>query len=80
MIKHIVCFKLKDNSPTPMTFVVTCSEDDQGYFPNAIAKEEGFYEYGQTKYAMGTGEAVADRYCEILDHLKNGTELPAQNP
>ena len=72
--------QLKDNSPTPMTFVVTCSEDDQGYFPNAIAKEEGFYEYGQTKYAMGTGEAVADRYCEILDHLKNGTELPAQNP
>ena len=70
--------QLKDESPTPMTFVITCSEDDQGYFPNAIAKEESFYEYDQTKYEMGTGEAVAKRYCEVLTALKNGTEVPAR--
>ena len=70
--------QLKDNSPTPFTFVITCTEDDQGYFPTEIAKEHGFYEYGQTKYAMGTGEAVMDRYCEILTALKDGTEVPAQ--
>lgn len=69
--------QLKDESPV-FAFVITCSEDDQGYFPNAIAKEESFYEYDQTKYAMGTGEAVAKRYCEILECLKNGTEIPAQ--
>jgi hypothetical protein len=70
--------QLKDESPTPMTFVITCSEDDQGYFPNALAKEESFYEYDQTKYEMGTGEAVAKRYCEILTALKDGTEVPAR--
>lgn len=69
---------LKEESPTPFTFVITCSEEDQGYFPNAIAKEEGFYEYNTTKYVMGTGEAVAKRYCEILGALKNGTQVPAQ--
>ncbi len=69
--------QLKDNSPV-FTFVITCSEDDQGYYPNAKAKEENFYEYQITKYEMGTGEAVADRYCEILTALKAGTEVPAR--
>jgi hypothetical protein len=46
----------------------------------ALAKEESFYEYDQTKYAMGTGEAVAKRYCEILTALRDGTEVPAQVP
>ena len=63
---------LKDNSPSSMTFVITNSEDDQGYFPNAIGCEEKFYEYQITKYARGTGEAVAQRYCDILLALKNG--------
>lgn len=63
--------QLKDNSPV-FTFVITCSEDDQGYYPNAKAKEENFYEYQITKYAMGTGEAVAERYCQILTALKEG--------
>jgi len=70
--------QLKDNSPV-FTFVITCSEDDQGYFPHALAKEESFYEYDQTKYAMGTGEAVAERYVETLTALMNGEE-PAPLP
>ena len=69
--------QLKDDSPV-FAFVITCSEDDQGYFPNAKAKEEGFYEYGQTKYAMGTGEAVAARFVETLTALQKGEEPAAQ--
>ena len=72
--------QLKDESPTPFTFVITCSEDDQGYYPNATGKEENFYEYQITKYEMGTGEAVAKRYCDILGALKEGTEVPALSP
>lgn len=68
--------QLKDESPV-FTFIITCSEDDQGYFPNAKAKEENFYEFQITKYEMGTGEAVVERYCEILTCMKNGTEIPA---
>lgn len=68
--------QLKSESPMDMTFVITCSEDDQGYFPTEIAKTESFYEYDQTKYAMGTGEAVAKRFVEILTSLQKG-ETPA---
>ena len=68
--------QLKDESPV-FTFVITCSEDDQGYYPNDTGKTENFYEYQITKYEMGTGEAVAKRYCEVLTALKNGTEVPA---
>ena len=64
--------RLKENSPTPMTFIVTNSEEDQGYFPTAIAEEHSFYEYDITKYATGTGDVCADRYCEILGALKDG--------
>lgn len=65
--------RLKDNSPMAMTFVVTNSEEDQGYFPTAIAEEHSFYEYDITKFATGTGDVCADRYCEILTALKDGT-------
>ena len=68
---------LKETSPTPLTFIITCSEDDQGYYPNATGKEENFYEYQITKYEMGTGEAVCERYCQVLAALKDGTEVPA---
>jgi len=68
---------LKDESPTPFTFIITCSEDDQGYYPNATGKEENFYEYQITKYEMGTGEAVVERYCDVLGAMKDGTEIPA---
>lgn len=71
--------QLKKDSPMDMTFVVTCSEDDQGYFPTEIAKTESFYEYDQTKYAMGTGEAVAARFVEILTSLQKD-ETPAPLP
>ena len=70
--------QLKDDSPV-FAFVITNSEDDQGYFPNATGKEENFYEYQITKYEMGTGEAVAARYVETLEALKNGT-TPAPLP
>lgn len=63
--------QLKDDSPV-FAFVVTNSEDDQGYFPNATGKEENFYEYQITKYEIGTGEAVAARFVETLTALKEG--------
>ncbi len=68
---------LKDESPTPFTFIITCSEDDQGYYPNATGKEENFYEYQITKYEIGTGEAVVERYCDVLGAMKDNTEIPA---
>jgi len=66
--------QIKNDSPMAFTFVVTCSEDHQLYFPNEIGCEHRFYEYGITRYVRGTGGAVADRYCRIFDALKEGTD------
>lgn len=70
--------QLKENSPMPMTFVITNSEKDQIYFPSPIGFEHSFYEADITKYAQGTGERVASRYVQILTAMKDGTEVPAQ--
>ena len=64
--------QIKENSPMACTFVVSCSEDHQLYFPNDIGCEHKFYEYTITRYERGTGGAVADRYCKILADLKQG--------
>ena len=62
---------LKDNSPM-FTFVITCSEDDQAYFPSPIAFQEGFYESKTTRFAEGAGEAIAARFVEILTAMHEG--------
>ena len=65
--------EIKKNSPMAFTFVVSCSEDHQLYFPNEIGCEHKFYEYTITRYERGTGGAVGDRYCQIFaEHLKEG--------
>ena len=63
--------QLKDDSPV-FTFVITCSEDDQMYFPSPIAFREGFYESKTTLAAEGAGEAAAARYVEILTAMSQG--------
>ena len=67
---------IKDNSPYEMTFVVTCSENENsyhmGYIPTLIGCEESFYEYDVTKFERGTAEDLAGLYVERLTQLKNG--------
>ena len=66
--------QIKERSPMAFTFIVSCSEDHQLYFPNEIGCEHKFYEYTITRYERGTGGAVGDRYCQIFDALKDGKE------
>ncbi len=61
---------IKDNSPFAMDFIVTCSEDYQGYFPHIEGCEEGFYEYDVTKYERGTGEKLAELFVTTLTEMK----------
>lgn len=67
--------EIKDNSPYDMTFVITCSENangyHMGYLPHEYACEESFYEYDVTKFARGTAEDLAKTYVEILTDMKN---------
>ena len=61
---------IKDNSPFEMDFIVTCSEDYQGYFPHIQGCDENFYEYDVTKYERGTGEKLAELFATTLAEMK----------
>ncbi|MBR4865008.1 MAG: hypothetical protein IKU07_10560 [Oscillospiraceae bacterium] len=62
---------IKENSPFAMDFIVTCSEDYQGYFPHVQGCEENFYEYDVTHYERGTGEKLAEIFATKLTEMKN---------
>jgi len=67
--------EIKDNSPYDMTFVITCSENadgyHRGYLPHALGCEESFYEYDVTKFQRGTAEDLAKMYVKLLTEMKN---------
>ena len=62
---------IKENSPYGMTFVITCSEDHQGYLPSVNGFRIECYESHVTTYERGTAETLADTYIEMLTQLKN---------
>ena len=62
---------IKENSPFAMDFIVTCSENYEGYFPHVQGCEEGFYEYDVTHFARGTGETLAELFSTTLAEMKN---------
>ena len=64
---------IKDGTPYGMAFVVTNSEYHEGYMPNEIACEHGYYEYDISRFARGVGEQLSDRFVEIFKGIKEGT-------
>ena len=63
---------IKENSPYPMTFIVTCSENHGGYLPSVNGFRVECYESHVTVYERGTAETLADTYIEMLTAMKNG--------
>ena len=64
---------IKENAPTPMTFIITCSEGAEGYLPDAKGWEVGSYESHVSRYAPGTAEALAEEFVSMLTALQNET-------
>ena len=60
---------IKENSPKKMTFVATCANGANGYFPSEIAWEHGGYEPDTTKYVRGAAEELANIYVDLLTQL-----------
>lgn len=60
---------IKDNAPKKMTFVSTCSNGGNGYFPSKLAFQHPGYEVDTTRYAEGSAEALADLYVEMLTEM-----------
>ena len=60
---------VKDASPFKMTFYLELSGGSFGYFPSHRAWANGGYEVGNTNFAEGTAEAIAERQLEMLNKL-----------
>lgn len=71
--------QIKNDTSMDMAFIITNSENDQGYIPDENACEHSYYEYDIALYARETGTELAERYVEILTALQNGTEIAPRN-
>lgn len=63
---------IKENSPYPLTFIITCCEGDGGYMPSELGWELGTYESQISRFERGTAEKLAETYVEMLTAMKNG--------
>ena len=61
---------IKSNSPFENTMVFECSNQYQSYIPTAAAYDYGCYESYTSIFAKGAGEAVAEKFVEMLNGLK----------
>lgn len=61
---------IKENSPYPMTFVITCAEGAEGYLPSVKGWEIGSYESHVTKFERGSAEKLAEEFVSMLQELK----------
>lgn len=62
--------QIKEGSPYDMTFIVTCSQNHDGYLPSAKGWEIYCYEAQITRYAPGTAELLAQEYIDMLTEMK----------
>ena len=62
--------EIKKLSPYPMTFIVSCSQNHDGYLPSRLGWKLRCYEAQITRYAPGTAEELAQEYVDLLTKLK----------
>ena len=58
--------QIKKESPYPMTFVVSCSQNHDGYMPSRLGWKLRCYEAQITRFAPGTAEKLAEEYAFAL--------------
>jgi hypothetical protein len=63
--------RVKEGSPYDMTFVVSCSQNHDGYLPSRLGWQLMCYEAQITRYAPGTAEQLAEEYISMLEDMKN---------
>ena len=60
---------IRDNSPFPMTFIVTYANHAASYIPSAYAYTYGCYEADNGRMQPGTGEQMTYEYLRLLRKL-----------
>jgi len=66
----VSAMQIKKKSPYPMTFIISCSQNHQGYLPAEYGCKLRCYEAQITKFAHGTAEILVDEYVDMLGKLK----------
>ena len=61
---------IRENSPYGMTFVATCANGYNGYFPDERGYGYGCYEAYSSYVAKGTAEQIGEKYIEMLKEHK----------
>ena len=61
---------IKENAPTDMAFIITCSEGSKGYMPSKLGVEIGCYEARVSKFEYGTAEKLADDFVNMLTEMQ----------
>lgn len=61
---------IKEQSPFPMTFVVSHCNDAKGYLATEFAFTHGCYEVDGRRYPKGTAEKLADCFVQMLEQIK----------
>jgi len=61
---------IKEHSPYDMTFVISCSQNHDGYLPSKLGWQLQCYEAQITRFAPGTAEQLAQEYVDILTKMK----------
>ncbi|MBE6981018.1 MAG: hypothetical protein E7437_01700 [Ruminococcaceae bacterium] len=69
---------IKRRSPFEMTFVVTCANGKNGYFPSNASYAFPCYEYDANKIPQGNAEEMAELYVQMLKTLHEDRYLPGQ--
>ena len=60
---------IKRESPYAMTFVISCSQNHDGYLPSKLGWQLGCYESQITRFAPGTAEQLAQEYVDMLTKM-----------
>ena len=66
---------VREHSPYPMTFVITCCNGSNGYLPSEIGYEINCYEAYNSNVGRGAGEKLADLFIKMLSRLKNSLNI-----
>jgi len=60
---------IKENTPFPMTFVVSCCNGANSYLPSTQAYDYGCYESHNGNFVRGTGDRLAETFVKMLKKL-----------
>ena len=61
--------QIKDASPFRMTFILTLTNDGNGYMPSKLAFSHGGYSVDTCRFKPGIAELLAENYIELLESM-----------